>query len=418
MKKKIDFHGSGDQPMTARQSSWLWRSSNLEFWKPERLPIPTVKEAHEMLTVFFEWTNFVVGGWNQKKIKALKEKAVSLVSKFFPEWNGDSLRKPFSYKLSKKRIFERSLGDFEELPKEVIEAISSGSASGGDPKESSEPTEKTENEIKGTEFPEKKIDKKKTEKKENEKKIEKKTEAEKSAETSFSKLDGTIQKIIKRVKAGIKNLWLHGEAGTGKTTLCRIAGDFMTLPVTIISCSVGTSASTFVGYQFPNPRPSVFSNAFGMAGIIVIDEFTMLDPAVASVLNSALANGEITSSMGQVVRHKDCIIIATANTTGDGADRKYIANNQLDGATNDRFKGGRIFVDYNKKYEAENFDKEVCEFVWKLRDIIAINNFRRIASTRSIIAGHLIKKSGENDWKDAILDDWTSNEKQKISHLV
>lgn len=101
---------------------------------------------------------------------------------------------------------------------------------------------------------------------------------------------------------------------------------------------------------------------------------TALDPSVAQVINAALANGEIETTTGTVLRHPECIIIATSNTFGNGADRQYVANNQLDASTIDRFTGAIIEVNYSVKYESQ-FDHEVVDYIYLLRNCIKINSF-------------------------------------------
>jgi MoxR-like ATPase len=157
-----------------------------------------------------------------------------------------------------------------------------------------------------------------------------------------------------------------GVSGCGKTTMGSNVAEELDVPCTVISCGLGTSSIEFLGYKFPERRATAFAGAFGQASVIILDEFTALDPAVAQITNSALANGFITSTTGVVRRHPDCVIIATSNTFGDGADRQYVANQQLDASTVDRFMGGIIEVGYSKQYE-KRFDAEVRTYVQALR---------------------------------------------------
>ena len=154
-----------------------------------------------------------------------------------------------------------------------------------------------------------------------------------------------------------------------------------------------------------------------MKGIIVLDEFTMLDASTAAVANSLLANNEMLASTGLKIRDPNCIIIVTANTMGHGADRQYVGNNQLDAATLDRFAGRKIIVDYNRDYEATIGDPEVCRIVWKVRDKVKENGIRKCPSTRSIINATADKKAGMKWWKDEILDDFNDIEKEQIGEV-
>ena len=179
-------------------------------------------------------------------------------------------------------------------------------------------------------------------------------------------------------------------------------GKKLSREVLIISCGIGTSAAEFLGYKYPTREATKFSQFYSQPSVIVIDEITALDPAVGQVLNAALANGFIETTTGTVHRHPDCIIIATSNTFGNGANRQYVANNQLDASTIDRFVGAVIEVDYSVEFEAQ-YDEEVVNYVWDLRECIKQNDIRRVASTRMIQSGTKLKTSKLRDWKDLLI---------------
>lgn len=168
-----------------------------------------------------------------------------------------------------------------------------------------------------------------------------KEEARKEATTmsidaiDFSQLEPE-DKLRRTIDAGIDNIWMVGPAGCGKSTMARNVAKEKELPYLCISCGIGTSAAEFIGYKYPTREATKFAEYYAKPSIILIDEFTALDPSVAQVVNAALANGEIETTTGLVKRHPECIIIATSNTFGSGADRQYVANNQLDASTIDR----------------------------------------------------------------------------------
>lgn len=185
------------------------------------------------------------------------------------------------------------------------------------------------------------------------------------------------------------------------------------LPYLCISCGIGTSSTEFIGYKYPNREGTKFAEYYAKPSIILLDEFTALDPAVAQICNAALANDEIETTTGTVYRHPECIIVATSNTYGNGASRQYVANNQLDASTIDRFVGGIIEVNYSETFESK-YDKEVVDYVHSLRNIIKSYELRRVASTRMIQAGCALKKAYVIDWKEQLIINWSSNEKQII----
>lgn len=252
--------------------------------------------------------------------------------------------------------------------------------------------------------------------------IKKKEEEEKEKEElkkiqfSFSSLEPE-DKLKSLIKAGMNNIWMVGPAGCGKSTIARNTAKELDIPYLCISCGIGTSATEFTGYKYPTREATKFAEFYAKKSIILIDEMTALDPSVAQVINAALANGEIETTTGTVLRHPECIIIATSNTFGNGADRQYVANNQLDASTIDRFTGAIIEVNYSVKYESQ-FDHEVVDYIYLLRNCIKINSLRRIASTRMIQAAEKMKKVGMSDWKDMLIINWSDTEKNIVKQYI
>lgn len=259
--------------------------------------------------------------------------------------------------------------------------------------------------------------------KEEAKKVAKEIEEEKKQEEKIKKISYNFssltpkQKLFNLIKAGMNNIWMVGPAGCGKSTIARETAKELDMPYLCISCGIGTSATEFTGYKYPTREATKFSEYYAKKSVILIDEMTALDPAVAQVINAALANNEIETTTGTVTRHPECIIIATSNTFGGGADRQYVANNQLDASTIDRFIGGIIEVNYSAEYE-NTYDKEVVTYINLLRECIKLNSLRRIASTRMIQAGSKMKLSGIKDWKDLLIINWTDVEKKIVTEYV
>lgn len=242
---------------------------------------------------------------------------------------------------------------------------------------------------------------------------EKKRKAEEEAKMiDMSKLQPHEQ-LKRLIEAGMRNIWMVGPAGCGKSTMARMTAKELNLPYLCISCGIGTSATEFLGYKYPTRESTKFAEYYAKSSIILIDEMTALDPAVGQVLNAALANDEIETTTGLVSRNPECIIIATSNTFGSGASRQYVANNQLDASTIDRFIGGIIEVDYSVDYESQ-YDVDVVNYVWKLRECIKACNIRRIASTRMIQSGTRMKKAYFKNWKDMLICNWTDTEREMV----
>lgn len=148
---------------------------------------------------------------------------------------------------------------------------------------------------------------------------EKEKEELKKIQFSFSSLEPE-DKLKSLIKAGMNNIWMVGPAGCGKSTIARNTAKELDIPYLCISCGIGTSATEFTGYKYPTREATKFAEFYAKKSIILIDEMTALDPSVAQVINAALANGEIETTTGTVLRHPECIIIATSNTFGNGGD--------------------------------------------------------------------------------------------------
>jgi len=370
------------QALSHKQGGYLFRLTGLKFWEPENRPEPTISQAGEIIDACL---TFLKEGRTEEQRAA----AVRLVRPFFPDWDGQSIRQPFyAKKKSTGHDNQQELPLPEEKPAEdKAPAPKAKRAPLPDPERADQPEEKHD---------------------EPEHHEEKQPKAKPAPATTGAPAD--LRAII---GAGLRNVWMYGPAGTGKTTICRQLAEEMELPCTILSCSAGTSPAEITGFKYPEPRASAISRAIAQPGIIVLDEMPMLEPDVAAVCNALLANNELETSTGHVIRNPDCIIISTANTTGTGADRQYIGNNQLDAATLDRFAGAFVRVDYSEEYESR-FDSQVVAFCQKLRRLVKENGLDRIISTRAIIAADKLKAAGL-DWRAAIVGHWTDDEKALVA---
>ncbi len=134
------------------------------------------------------------------------------------------------------------------------------------------------------------------------------------------------------------NIWLAGPAGTGKTTAAmKVAGS---LGLQFRSMGTLSDPTQLVGYLSPVTGQYVstpFREVFENGGIILLDEIDGSDPNALLVANQALANSWYNFPDKLVKRHKDCLVIAAANTWGLGATNDYVGRLKLDAAFLDRF---------------------------------------------------------------------------------
>jgi cobaltochelatase CobS len=142
-----------------------------------------------------------------------------------------------------------------------------------------------------------------------------------------------------RCVAARVNVWLVGPAGSGKTSAAEnVARD---LGLKFYSKSVGpqTSESALLGYQDANGRTvrTLLREAFEHGGVFLLDEVDAGNPGVLVVVNNLTANDSCAFPDAVVKKHPDFVLVAGANTIGQGADRQYVGRSQIDAATLDRF---------------------------------------------------------------------------------
>lgn len=152
-----------------------------------------------------------------------------------------------------------------------------------------------------------------------------------------------------------------GPAGTGKGYLARqLAQAIRTeahpegLPFGMAPLTEGASVAWLLGRNMPQGYITTdFVECYRSGGVFLFDEIDSGNPNMLVTVNDALENGELHNSINgeRIPRHPDFIPVAAANTYGLGADATYTARNRLDGATLDRFRMGRVEMEYDRKLE-------------------------------------------------------------------
>lgn len=246
------------------------------------------------------------------------------------------------------------------------------------------------------------------------------------------KIDGHVhpcfEKVLRLAKAGVSVL-LVGPAGCGKTHLFSMVAEALGLEHSSISLSGGVTEAHLTGRLLPTGdggrfvyTQSPFVRRYAEGGAFLLDEMDGADPNVLLAINQATANGgfdiEARAASGLdtfVKRHPNTLLMATANTYGTGAGALYVGRNQLDAATLDRWY--TVQMDYDKAYEEKIAPSQVTHFVWRLRELITQNKWRRVASTRMIQKSAAAMAAGI-DWKtvkEDILSGYTADERNKIN---
>ena len=154
--------------------------------------------------------------------------------------------------------------------------------------------------------------------------------------------------VLKRVGAGL-TVWLHGEAGTGKTTLAIQIAKALELTFRGVSVTAQMTAAQFFGYTTANGDVvrTDWREVWEHGGVFLFDEASSAQPNLAAGVNMALANGICAFPDGMIERHPDCYIIAAANDTGMGATPKYPKGLKQDASFRDRFVFHELTLDEN-----------------------------------------------------------------------
>ena len=170
---------------------------------------------------------------------------------------------------------------------------------------------------------------------------------------------GTIPALAHRVVPEVIGAMRHGfpvmlcgPAGTGKSFIGDTVGEALGLPVYALSVGPADTRSVLFGYMDAHGKyvSSVVRDAYETGGVLIIDEIDNGNPSVLSTLNMLLSGSRCQFPDGMIAKHPDCLVMATANTYGLGADRQYVGRNVLDAATLDRFTV-KIDVDYDARVE-------------------------------------------------------------------
>ncbi len=183
-----------------------------------------------------------------------------------------------------------------------------------------------------------------------------------------------IYEILDDVLSG-NNVYLIGEAGSGKTYTAKQVAKILNRDILMINCSQYTSPVEIIGGQtIEGYQDGKLVIAWREGKILIIDEMPKIDPNTAGLFNDALAqtsktedDAKISSANPKVApiqRHPNFAVIGTGNIYPNTTDPSgYVANNQQDLSLLDRFSGGVYFIDYSKAVDEYN---SVYQFIYDI----------------------------------------------------
>lgn len=181
-----------------------------------------------------------------------------------------------------------------------------------------------------------------------------------------------LVKAVAANKEGVRpNVMLTGPMAAGKSHAGKTLATQLGLPFYYIDQI--NMAHQLVGAADPHTgewRQTPFTRAAQEGGVCMWEEYDAWGPNATLSGNVPLANRYLSNpTTGEVIDlHPDCIIIACANTWGQGATMEYVGRNKMDASSLDRF-GVKLHWQYDLRLErAMVGDDDVTDFVQHCRD--------------------------------------------------
>jgi hypothetical protein len=165
----------------------------------------------------------------------------------------------------------------------------------------------------------------------------------------------TSEYVARLVQAGVP-VWLHGPAGSGKSSAARYAAEKADLKYYEVNLA-GAMVSAVKGKdRLKEFVESDFMRAYEHGGLCCLEEFDSAHPTVGTALNTALAGpGYFNDADGRYVkRDPNFRCVVTANSLGYGSPE--FKRQDLDAATKDRFRMGRVYVGLDLDLERAIFN--------------------------------------------------------------
>ena len=199
-------------------------------------------------------------------------------------------------------------------------------------------------------------------------------------------------KLIKMLAAGV-NVYLHGPAGSGKTTAGQKCADAFGLPFYFAA----KVESEYMLLGFKDARGETvrtqFREAYEHGGVFLFDEMDGSSPSAIVALNAALANGICPFPDGVVTKHENFKCIGAGNTKLTGATREYVGRNQLDAASVDRF----AFLEwlYDEALEGALATNSLwCKYVQSARSAVKERALKHLVTPRATYDGCKLLEGG------------------------
>ena len=171
------------------------------------------------------------------------------------------------------------------------------------------------------------------------------------------------------------NVWLAGDAGSGKTHAAAQIAAILERQFLRVSCGPQTPASIIFGHTTANGgyAPGIAYQALtvdpAVGSVLLFDEFDRMNPAVAVMVNGLLDGGAVTFPNGETLKpHDNVTYLVAANTFGKPTAEFGTAQRQ-DAATMSRFV--KLHWPVDEQLEREVFGaNEWVSYVQKVRKVV------------------------------------------------
>lgn len=221
--------------------------------------------------------------------------------------------------------------------------------------------------------------------------------------------------IIAALSAGV-NIYLHGPAGSGKTTCAQKAAQAFGLQFYFAA----KVESEYLLLGFKDARGETvrtqFREAYEHGGLFLFDELDGSSPSAVVALNAALANGVCPFPDGTISRHPDFKCIAAGNTTLGGASRQYTGRTQLDAASIDRF----AFIEFGYDETLERAlatDAAWCRYVQAARKAVTERGLTHLVTPRATLDGCKLLASSFDREEVAQMVVWKGLDAETVQQL-
>lgn len=207
---------------------------------------------------------------------------------------------------------------------------------------------------------------------------------------------GTVHRktgdIIKMLAAGV-NVYLHGPAGSGKTTVARQCAE--AFGTQFYFAAKVESEYLLLGFKDARGETvrTQFREAYEHGGMFLFDELDGSSPSAVVALNASLANGICPFPDAVITRHPEFRCIGAGNTKLSGASRQYTGRTQLDAASIDRF----AFLEFGYDEALEQAlatDKHWALYVQAARKAVADRGLTHLITPRATIDGCKLLAAG------------------------